>query len=65
MLLETNNIGITFGGLKALENISIKVDDKVAIVFFKNNFIIKKGENENNYKIFIKENEDFVSDYIN
>ena len=27
MLLETNNIGITFGGLKALENISIKVDD--------------------------------------
>ena len=45
--------------------LSIKVDDKVAIVFFKNNFIIKKGENENNYKIFIKENEDFVSDYIN
>ena len=45
--------------------LSIKVDDKVAIVFFKNNFIIKKGENENNYKIFIKENEDFGSDYIN
>ena len=45
--------------------LSIKVDDKAAIVFFKNNFIIKKGENENNYKIFIKKDENFGSDYIN
>ena len=45
--------------------LSIKVNEKIAIFFFKNNYIIKRSQDENNYKIFIKESEEEKNNYIN
>ena len=45
--------------------LSIKVNEKVAIFFFKNNYIVKRSQDENNYKIFIKESEEEQNNYIN
>ena len=43
----------------------VDFNEKIAIFFFKNNYIIKRSQDENNYKIFIKESEEEQNNYIN
>jgi len=65
-ILKDKDIDKMIALFKRDKYLNIKVDGKVTIFFFENNYIVKRIENENNYKIYIKENEKINENkYIN